>query len=211
MKAILAFGDSLTWGARPEGDGQHPYADLWPTVLEAGLGGAARVVAEGLGGRTTAYDDWTGPADRNGARILPTLLHTHAPLDLVVILLGTNDLKAHIAGSAMAARQGMARLVEIVRHHPYPRGAAAPDVLIVAPPVFVAATGGRGTRAEGETAESRRLAPLYEGLSREAGCAFLDAGGAAASSPIDGIHLDAASTRALGRALVGPVRGLLKR
>jgi len=53
MKVVLAFGDSLTFGADAENDARHPYEDRWTTVLEQGLGGAARVIPEGLGGRTT--------------------------------------------------------------------------------------------------------------------------------------------------------------
>ena len=74
MKTILAFGDNLTWGFNVETGMRYAYEDRWPTVLEQGLGGAARVIAEGLGGRTTAFDDHTGLPDRNGARILPTSL-----------------------------------------------------------------------------------------------------------------------------------------
>src|SRR5690606_20221544 len=97
MKTILAYGDSLTYGANPETGGpRHAYEDRWPTALERGLGGRARVIAEGLGGRTTAFDDFSSVADRNGARVLPTLLDSHKPLDLVIIMLGTNDLKVYL-------------------------------------------------------------------------------------------------------------------
>ncbi len=93
MKVVMAFGDSLTYGADAENNSRHAYEDRWPTVLEQGLGGQARVIAEGLGGRTTVFDDFAADADRNGARVLPTLLGSHSPLDAVVIMLGTNDLK----------------------------------------------------------------------------------------------------------------------
>src|SRR5687767_10512572 len=106
MKTILAYGDSLTFGADAETLGRHRYEDRWPTVLEQGLGGAARVIAEGLGGRTTVFDDFSAAADRNGARTLPTLLESHKPLDLVVIMLGTNDLKLYINGTAFGAAMG---------------------------------------------------------------------------------------------------------
>ncbi len=104
MKTILAYGDSLTFGASPIPNGpRHAYEDRWPTALEKGLGGKARVIAEGLGGRTTAIDDWCAAADRNGARILPTLLESHSPLDLIVIMLGTNDIKPFLGRTAAEA------------------------------------------------------------------------------------------------------------
>ncbi|HET9536787.1 MAG TPA: GDSL-type esterase/lipase family protein, partial [Mesorhizobium sp.] len=83
MKTVLCYGDSLTWGYDAEGPGRHAYENRWPSALQRALGNV-RVVTEGLNGRTTAFDDRLADADRNGARILPTLLATHAPLDLVV-------------------------------------------------------------------------------------------------------------------------------
>ena len=91
-KQILAFGDSLTWGANPGGRGRHRFEDRWTSVVEENLIGV-RVIAEGLGGRTTSFDDYSAMADRNGVKVLPTLLGSHYPLDLVAIMLGTNDLK----------------------------------------------------------------------------------------------------------------------
>ncbi|MGO7580653.1 arylesterase, partial [Rhizobium ruizarguesonis] len=79
------------------------------SVLQAALGSEARVIAEGLNGRTTAFYDHLADCDRNGARILPTILQTHAPLDLFVLLLVTNDMKPVVAGSAFAACQGISR------------------------------------------------------------------------------------------------------
>lgn len=103
--------------------------------MQKALGPDVKVIHEGLGGRTTAYDDHTADCDRNGARLLPTLLHSHAPLDLVIIMLGTNDLKPSIHGSAIVAMKGVERLVKLVRNHVWQvPDWEAPDVLIVAPP-----------------------------------------------------------------------------
>src|SRR3569833_4284805 len=110
------------------------HEDLWPTVVEAKLGGAVRMINASLGGRSTSFDDHSVAADRNGARILPTILGTFDPIDLVVLMLGTNDVKTWISGSAVAAAQGMRRLVEIVRTYPYEDTPPAPKVLIVSPP-----------------------------------------------------------------------------
>ena len=88
MKTILCYGDSLTWGYDAETLGRHALEDRWPSVLQKALGEGVHVIAEGLNGRTTAYDDHLADCDRNGARILPTILQSHAPLDLVIIMLG---------------------------------------------------------------------------------------------------------------------------
>jgi lysophospholipase L1-like esterase len=211
MKTILAYGDSLTYGADPAvKGGRHAYEDRWPSVLEAGLAGKARVIAEGLGGRTTAFDDHHAAFDFNGARILPTILQSHAPLDLVVFMLGTNDLKTFVCGSAFGATVGMRRLVEIVRHHPYRKGAAIPRVVIVSPPLAVKAAGeGEIPSIAPRADESKLFAHYYSRLAQELDCGFFDAAGVTTPSPIDGVHLDPANTRAIGHGLVPLVKSIL--
>jgi lysophospholipase L1-like esterase len=202
MKTVLAFGDSLTWGSRPGGAGRHPHADRWPSVLEVALAGRARVIAEGLGGRTTCFDDFSAAADRNGARILPTLLGSHAPLDLVIIMLGANDLKPHICGTAFGTAAGMNRLVEIVKTYPYSHGYRPPQLLVVAPPHFCETETGDGwPAAQRSIAESKALAGYYREIAERHGAAFFDAAEIAVASPLDGVHLDAANTRAIGEGL----------
>ena len=209
MKTILAYGDSLTFGANAETQGRHAYDDRWPTVLEQGLGGAARVIAEGLGGRTTVFDDFSAAADRNGGRTLPTLLESHKPLDLVVIMLGTNDLKLYINGSAFGAAMGVKRLVEIVRTHPYGVH-PVPGVVIVAPPHTVPTDHVDlhpmfAPRAD----EAQLFSVYYSRIARELGCGYFDAATVAVATPIDGVHLDAANTRAIGEGLVPVVQSAL--
>lgn len=211
MKTVLAYGDSLTFGANPRTGGpRHAYEDRWPSVLEKGLGGAARVIAEGLGGRTTVFDDFSNAADRNGARVLPTLLESHKPLDLVVIMLGTNDLKTYINGSAFGAAMGVKRLAEIVRSHPYNNGVPAPQVLLVAPPLTVPTEHADlkpmfSPRAD----EARLFDSLYSRVAGEIGAGYFNAGSVAVASPLDGVHLDPTNTRAIGEGLVPVVKTML--
>jgi lysophospholipase L1-like esterase len=210
-KTILCYGDSLTWGYDPDGPSRHGIEDRWPSVLEAGLGGSVNVVAEGLNGRTTAFDDYLSGADRNGARVLPTVLESHSPLDLVVIMLGSNDMKPWVHGHPLPARQGMARLIGIVRGHAYPLDAEPPDVLIVSPPPLAPTQNVEFAEMFGHRLEaSRQLASQYSALAEELGCGFFDAGSVATSSALDGVHLDAESSRAIGEALAPIVRVMLE-
>lgn len=213
MKTILAFGDSLTFGADPGGGPRHAYEHRWPTTLENGLGGQARVIAEGLGGRTTASDDWYANADRNGARILPTLLESHSPLDLVIIMLGTNDLKPAICGSALEASFGMRRLVQIVRGHYAGRGEAAPEIILVSPPHICASDNadmiGHFGGVEHGVGQSRQLAGHYAKRAQEWNTGFFDAATVAKADPRDGVHLDPANTAAIGEGLVPLVKQVL--
>jgi len=210
MKTVLCFGDSLTWGYNAEGPSRHAYQNRWPSVLQAALGDGVKIVAEGLNGRTTAFDDHLAGEDRNGARILPTLLGTHAPLELIVIMLGSNDMKPWIHGNPLAARQGMARLVKIVRGHPYPLEAEAPEILLVSPPSFSRTENANFARTfTGGGEVSRELAEQYATLADELGCGFFDAGSVAETTPLDGVHLDAENTRRIGEAIAPVVRVML--
>lgn len=214
MKTILAYGDSITYGHNPIIAGpRHAYEDRWPSALEAGLGGKARVIAEGLGGRTTVHDDWYANADRNGARILPTLLSSHSPLDAVVIMLGTNDLKPFRGRTALEASYGIRRLVQVIRGHAGENGEAPPKIVIVSPPHLCPSDihpemmdhFGQDDAIE----QSKLFATYYRRRADELGTAFFDASTVAEPDPADGVHLDAKNTRAIGEGLVPVVKTLL--
>ncbi|MBL0373902.1 SGNH/GDSL hydrolase family protein [Rhizobium sp. KVB221] len=210
MKTVLCYGDSLTWGVDAERECRHAYEDRWTSVLQKGLGHGVRVIPEGLNGRTTVYSDYTADCDRNGARILPTLLHSHAPLDLVIILLGTNDLKPVYANNAVIVGHGIQRLVELIRHHAWPVETDGPEILIVSPPPLCETDHALlGPMFAGRIEESHMLASVYRDLADELECAFFDAGSVARTTPVDGVHMDAENTRAIGKGLEPVVRMLL--
>lgn len=211
MKTVLCYGDSLTWGADPATGGRHAYVDRWPSALGTGLGAdKVRVIADGLPGRTTVFDDHTHIADRNGARILPTVLATHQPVDAVLIMLGTNDLKPAMAGTAHQAAMGIKRLVQIVRSFPYNEGVAVPEIVIVAPPRCVETDHiDLAPMFAGAAVESGEFAVHYARIARELSCAYFDAGEVATASSLDGVHLDAQNTIAIGAGLVPVVEELL--
>lgn len=211
MKTVLAYGDSLTWGSCPETGGRHPVSHRWPDVLATALGDGVTVITNGLRGRTSAYDEYLADCDRNGVRILPTIINTHAPVDLVIILLGANDMKPHICGTAIGALQGVRRLTQIAKNHMQglSNGHRA-KVLIVAPPPLVESDDPEfRAMFDGGIEESRKLADLYEKLAREMDVAFFDSGTVAEASTLDGVHLDAENTKKIGVALAPHVKKLL--
>lgn len=212
MKSVLCYGDSLTWGFDAPSGGRHAYEDRWPSVLEAGLDGKARVFAEGLNGRTTAFDDDLVAADRNGARLLPTLLATHAPLDLVILMLGSNDMKPWIHGNPRVASLGVARLVDIVRGNGHLLAAPGAQAVLVVSPPLIERNGQPDfeDRLGNADAASGRLAAFYRTVAEEKRCGFFDASSVAKACSMDGVHMDAENTRALGRALVPVVRTMLE-
>ncbi|KIC21639.1 GDSL-type esterase/lipase family protein [Leisingera sp. ANG-Vp] len=205
MKQILAFGDSITWGSDPHTGGRHGYGDRWPVALGGGLQDAV-VFAEGLRGRTTVHARHSACVEMRGDAVLPMLLHSHAPLDLAVIMLGTNDV--YEGHATHLIRDGLERLVEIIRHHPWrlPE-AASPKVLLVSPPPMSLCADPDITPEK--VAQSEGLAAAIAPLAARLDCGFFDAAQVARASDADGYHLEAADSRALGEALQTPVSGLL--
>lgn len=211
MKTLLCYGDSLTWGYEAVSGGRHAHENRWPTALQDALGSDFEVISEGLNGRTTAYDDHLADCDRNGARILPTVLHSHAPVELVALMLGSNDMKPFIAGTAIAAVQGMRRLVDLVQTHVWPFDMTDPHILIIAPPPLCETQNQEFAASfAGGITQSSMLAPLYEELADQTGCGFFDAGSVVNATPVDGVHLDAENTKLLGAALAPTVRQMFE-
>lgn len=211
MTAILCYGDSNTWGYTASTQARMGRWERWPGVLQRELGDETHVIEEGLNGRTTAFDR-PFDTDRNGFTYLPTSLATHAPLDAVVISLGTNDLflpgvnAHHVAAGAMG-------LVEVVRTSGAGPGGDAPQVLVAIPPPF-ADLGDWRLEAPDAEQESRSFADAFRAIAArerdEIGeVELLDLGELIASSPIDGIHFEAADHRVIGVAVAERLRSLL--
>lgn len=213
MPTILCFGDSNTWGAVPQpsrgGGGRFAPDERWPGVMRARLGPGFDAIEEGLNGRTTCVDDPVEGRHKNGERLLQALLETHAPLDLVIIKLGTNDLKARLAMQAGDIADGAGRLVDLVRRAPNWPGRAAPKVLLVCPAPLARLTWLEEMFAGGAE-KSRRLAAEFTRVARERDVPLLDAGAVIESSDVDGIHLDRDAHRVLGEAIADRVRALLQ-
>ncbi|MEW7008234.1 SGNH/GDSL hydrolase family protein [Lentilitoribacter sp. EG35] len=210
MKNVLCFGDSLTWGFDAASGGRHALEDRWPSALADMLSDDIHVIAEGLNGRTTAFDDFTADCDRNGTRILPTLLESHQPLDLVIVLLGTNDLKNMIVGTATSSVSGTKRIISLIKNHAYRDGTNIPEILIVAPPKFSqTANTDIGAMFTDGLAQSSMLPSLLSELADELGCGFYDANSVSKTTPLDGIHMDAKNTKELGRGLAATVKLML--
>lgn len=144
---------------------------------------------------------------RNGSAYLYPCLLSHAPLDLLVMMLGTNDCKMRFGASAQNIAAGISALVQTARLAPVWRG--APRILLLAPPLLTAqcfdeAAGGESGEVCAE--KSRQLAALYRDVADQTGCGFFDAGRYIQVSGTDGTHWDASAHRALADALAERIR-----
>jgi lysophospholipase L1-like esterase len=203
MKSVLCYGDSNTWGADPAGDARFAHDLRWPGVLREALGDGWMVIEEGLCGRTTVFDDPIMEG-RNGRRYLGPCLETHQPIDLVILMLGTNDLKSRFSAPVEDIAEGIGILGEMVLSSGCGPGGAAPGLLIAAPAPVIE-TGRFAASFAGAEEKSLRFAECWRGSAELLGAGFFDAGSVVSSSEIDGIHLDAASHRALGEALAAVI------
>ena len=111
MKRILCFGDSNTYGYRPDKSGRFDETVRWTGKISQRLGDDYRVIEEGLCGRTTIFEDELRTG-RRGIDLVGTLVETHNPIDIFVVMLGTNDCKTRYKASAGIIAKGLERLIE---------------------------------------------------------------------------------------------------
>jgi lysophospholipase L1-like esterase len=169
------------------------------------------VVEEGLPGRTAALFDPAWPHYTGLPYLLPAL-ESHAPLDAVAIMLGTNDVQERYGRSAAGIAHDIAGLVETAARSACGPGGGAPYVLLVAPPPIGALTDALAEASYGPGAETARaLGPLLASVAGGApfACGFLDAGAVTTVSAADGVHLDRSGHEALGRAAADVLRDAL--
>lgn len=207
-KHILCFGDSNTFGhcIPPEdcadGLGRFNEDERWTQLLQTALGEDYLVIEEGLGGRTTVFEDPLVEGLKGLDYLMPSL-RSHRPIDLLIFMLGTNDTKDRYACSAQCIGMGMRRLAEYAKFVDCWGPGNTPNILIIAPaPIeegmhhsMVAETMGKDC-----SVKSYQLAQIYKELAQEIGCHFLDANGCQVNQ-VDFMHLTTEGHRQLAQLL----------
>jgi len=205
VKNILCFGDSNTFGLKPDGSGRFDFPVRYPGILQTALGSDYHIIEEGCPGRTTIFEDRRRPHKRGIDYITPCL-ESHTPLDYVIVMLGTNDCKTAFGASCRDIAAGMAAIIARIQHGTAP----VPGILLVSPIHLGDDISKPGYDPEFDQVSvkvSAELAAEYRRLARETGCGFLDAAAVAQPSPIDQEHLDDAGHRNLARAAAAFIAG----
>jgi lysophospholipase L1-like esterase len=221
VKNVMVFGDSITWGWAPVAPivptTRHAVEDRWPQIMAAALGDGYHVVTEGLSGRTTNVEDPTAPGLMNGADYLDSAIVSHQPLDLVVIMLGTNDTKTYLERTPLEIGLGMGELINIVQEGSglgwYSYETETPEVLVISPPPLgdEIDPGAAEIFAEGN-AKIAELPAIYSAIAGAAGAHFFDAATVVQKEEVgvDGIHLLVEGNRDLGEAVASRVQAILE-
>jgi len=178
-------------------------------VLRRELGDGFGIVEEGLNGRTTVWDDPIEGDYKNGRVYLTPCLESHRPVDLITLMLGTNDLKWRFGTSASDIAQAASSLAEMMMRSGCGPEEGAPAVILIAPPAVATLTD-MAQMFDGAGEKSRQFSEHYARFAEKIGCEFLDASQVIDSSDVDGIHLDAGEHRKLGEAVAERVRQILR-
>lgn len=219
---ILVYGDSLSWGWVPQRSfipaERFPADRQWPRVMGEALGPGFEVVVDAMPGRTTDVDDPLAPqipgVGTNGNACLPATLAAHLPLDLVVLMLGSNDCKPQFARSAFRIAVGAGHLIDTVQRSADLFGTlwltnSAPKVLLVCPPPFGSIIRAADDLYAGAVERSAGLSAAYAQVAAAARVAYFDSGTVVSSDGEDGVHLSGDSQRTLGIAMADQVRTVL--
>ena len=220
-KRVMVFGDSNSWGWMPVDRGfpstRYPADVRWPGVMQAQLGDGYVVIDEALSGRTTDVADPTvlnvTGAGLDGSAYLSPAIASHLPLDLVVLMLGTNDTKAMYERSAYRIALGVGHLIDIVQATgggvgtEYP----SPKVLVLAPPPLgKLAPAAFAELFAGGNAKSEQFPATFAPIAQAGGAEFLDLGKITPTDGVDGIHLSAEAHKKIGMAVADKVEAMMK-
>lgn len=210
---VLCYGDSNTCGTRPDRNGRFAPNERWAGVLQAQLGDGYDIIEEGLGGRATDLEHRNpNKPSRNGLVYFKACLDSHMPLDVVIIMLGGNDLKTWYGRSAEDVAQALKQYPDYVESHCVYRSLKKPRIVLVSPahmddtaPKFVESMPEPGVYDEVSAQKSRQLAGPIKRVAEETGCEFFDAASVAKTGE-DGCHLDLSSHKALGEKIAAIVK-----
>ena len=211
MKNILCYGDSNTWGYTPGTAVRYAPDVRWTGVAQQLLGAEYHIIEEGLNARTTVYDDpWS--FWRNGKEYLPACLISHKPLDLLVISLGTNDLKFTDAYGATKGVEALISLTDMVQNKKesslvFPHGV---KVLVISPITLGERVIDRiDSSVQYKYEESCKFGPLMARMAKAKGAAFIDAAKIAQPSETDCVHMNPDGHKALGIAVAEEIRKII--
>ncbi|MDO5784298.1 MAG: SGNH/GDSL hydrolase family protein [Eubacteriales bacterium] len=215
MKTIICYGDSNTHGYDPVDAGRYDYATRWPGKLQQLLGrDAYYVIEEGLNARTTVQSDPCYDDNKSGVALIPSIIKTHMPVDLLIVMLGSNDMKNRFHMEPSDIARGISLLVSTAKQVSASKsadGTPCKILLVAPPPISEALRDGPCYCEFGERALriSSELSSWYEQVARDQQVSFLDAAALVQPSELDGLHLSPDGHAILARAIAEACKTIL--
>ncbi len=188
---VLCFGDSNTWGRGGTRKSRYLANQRWTGLLQEKLGAEYEILEEGLRSRTTDLDD-DDPnfPNRNGKEYLRPCLESQLPTDIVVLWLGTNDLKSKYHRTPEQIAQALSELVEMIYRIGQTSKGTKPGVILVSPPIMKEKALKIGSQFVGAGEKSKKLSPLIRNVATQYSCTFVDLAQHVESGDADGVHLE---------------------
>jgi lysophospholipase L1-like esterase len=211
IKKILCYGDSNTFGFRPDNSGRYNRFTRWTGILQNKLGTGYSIIEDGSCGRTTVHDDLTRPY-KNGKEFLLPSIKFHKPIDLILLMLGTNDLKTVYHPSADKVGSGIEVLLDIIEKNPASNNGSIPGILLISP-IHLKDEVWKEELDLAFDAESvkisKQLEDTYRKIAAKHKCHFFSASSVSEASSLDAEHLDDAGHLQLANALYPKVISIL--
>lgn len=207
---ILCYGDSNTWGHNPVDGKRFSEKVRWPKLLQEKLGSEYEIIEDGLCGRTAAFIDDVKPF-RYGLGMLEGVLETHLPVDMIIIMLGTNDLKSNFSPNGVAISNGIKKMIQTIKTvYTFSKYEKEPEILIISP-IYLGESIEKIDRSFEQFGNeglvlSKRLAKYYKQVADNFGCIFMDASQYAKASEIDCIHMDEENHLKLANAIYEKIK-----
>lgn len=197
---IICFGDSITWGYKP-GGGRFDKENRWTSILSSMLGEGYEVIEDGLCGRGTGSPDF-----------FKKFIRKYYPFDIIIIMLGSNDLRSDLGFSSEDVSNNVAGFAKIVLEHDY-EGREVPKVILASPThikkgVSTSEHASMFRLEEDSVERSLEFASHYKNRANELGVYFFDAAKYTEASDIDSLHIDADNNKKLAQAFFDFIKTL---
>jgi len=206
---IVCYGDSNTWGYIPATGERHPASIRWTGLLQKSLGYDFEIVEEGVSSRTTTFDD-PKHEGKNGKTYLIPCLETHNPIDILILFLGTNDLKERFNKTPEQIFKSVEELVITIKEYAWNKNKKQPKFILVSPTIVDETVDGVEEKYKGAEKKSQQFPDGYRKIAEKYGLVFVNLQEFVKPSKKDGYHLDPESHKTISNKFEIVIKNLEK-
>jgi len=205
---VLCYGDSNTWGYIPGLEARYPVNLRWTGLLQQMLGANFWIIEEGLNGRTTNVEDPDSPG-KNGLAYLTPCLKTHNPIDLIILMLGTNDTKYKFQRSPDDIAFGIASMIDEIKEIGWDRDGNMPRIILLSPPLVNDKVEKALEEFKDAGDRSKHFFQSYKPIAEKYSISLFDVASWISPSNEDGVHLESEDHRIIAEELFPIVTSMM--